>query len=211
MAYLGDAPLPIKSRKVLAVEGQDEEEFFGALLRYMDIGDFDMRHVGGKDQFRTKLPALKRVSGFFNVDGSPFVTYLAIIRDQNSDDAFESVVGILKREGFTPPKEHGQFSKGNPKVGIFIMPGTKVKGTMLEDLCLKTVENRPTMKCVNEFASCVSELETMPKNLSKAKAQAFLAAQPEIVNSVGLGAQKKYWNFESPALNELKEFLSNLK
>lgn len=206
-----DTPTPIKSKKLLVVEGQDEGNFFDALLQDTKITGVDIRYVGGKDQFKNKLPALRKASGFFNADGSSFVTHLAIIRDRNSDDAFKSIVGILKKEEFTYPKKHGQFSIGNPRVGIFIMPGNKIKGTMLEDLCLKTVETHPAMKCVNQFADCVSELETFPKNMSKAKAQVFLAAQPEIVNSVGLGAQKKYWDFESPVLDELKRFLSNLK
>jgi len=175
---------PIIYKKIIAVEGPDDDNFFDVLLRRMNIKDYDIRFVGGKDEFKNKLPALKNVSGFFNADGSPFVTHLAIIRDGNGDNAFESVTNILKKEGFTPPKKHGLFSNGNPKIGIFIMPGETVEGTMLEDLCLKSVENQPAMKCVNEFASCVSTLEPKPKNISKAKAQTFLAAQPEIANSV---------------------------
>lgn len=202
---------PIIYKKIIAVEGPDDDNFFDTLLRRMNIKDYDIRFVGGKDEFKNKLSALKNVSGFVDADGSPFVTHLAIIRDENGDNAFESVTNILKKEGFTPPKKHGLFSNGNPKIGIFIMPGTTVKGTMLEDLCLKTVENHPAMKCVNEFASCVSALEPKPKNIAKAKAQTFLAAQPEIANSVGVGAQKSYWDFESPAIEELKQFLSHLK
>jgi hypothetical protein len=34
---------------------------------------------------------------------------------------------------------------------------------------------------------------------------------PEIVNSVGVGAEKGYWNFESEELNELREFLENFR
>lgn len=207
---------PITYKKIIAVEGPDDDNFFDALLRRMNITDFDIRFVGGKDEFKNKLPALKNVSGFFNANGSPFVTHLAIIRDENGDNAFESVTNTLKKGGFTPPKKRGLFSNGNPRIGIFIMPGETVGGTMLEDLCLKSVENHPAMKCVDEFASCVSALPASPKNISKAKvqvfkAQVFLAAQPEAVDSVGLGAQKKYWNFDSPALDELKQFLSNLK
>lgn len=202
---------PITSKKIITVEGPDDDKFFEALLRRMNITDFDIRFVGGKDEFKNKLPALKNVSGFFNADGSPFVTHLAIIRDENGDNAFASVTNILKKEEFTPPQKNGLFSNGNPKIGIFIMPGTTVEGTMLEDLCLKTVENYPAMKCVNDFVSCACALEIKPKNIPKAKAQTFLAAQPEIVNSVGLGAKKSYWDFDSPALDELKEFLSNLK
>jgi len=204
-------PRPITSKKVLAVEGADEKNFFDSLLKHMNITDFDIREVGGKDQFKNKLPALKKASGFFNADGSPFVTHLAIVRDKNSGDAFRSIANILQKENLTPPEKHGKFSPGNPKIGIFIMPGKKIKGTMLEDLCLKTVENNPAMRCVNEFASCVSTLPTPPKNASKAKAQAFLAAQPEVVDSTGLGALRHYWDFNSPALDELKNFLNHLK
>ncbi|KPK77891.1 MAG: hypothetical protein AMJ79_01690 [Phycisphaerae bacterium SM23_30] len=197
---------PIEFNKILAVEGQDEENFFGALFRHIGILNIDIRQVGGKNQFPRKLPVLKVSTGFNNV------THLAVVRDRNSDNAFQSIVNILKRMDLTPPDEHGGFSSGKPKVGVFIMPGETIGGTMLEDLCLRTVrEDDPAMKCVREFTSCISELENPPKNISKAKVQTFLAAQPEIVNSVGLGAEKNYWDFESSVLDELKQFLGNLR
>lgn len=216
MSSPDDFLLPINSKKVLAVEGKDEINFFNALLQYMNIKDVDIRDVVGKDQFSKKLLALIKTRGFFLADGSSFVTHLAIIRDEDKDKALESVVKIVTNIGLKPPKKHSTFSNGNPRVGIFIMPGETVEGTMLEDLCLKTVENHPAMKCVNDFTSCVSDLKTTPKNISKAKvqvfkSQVFLATQPETVDSVGLGAKKKYWDFESSALDELKQFLSNLK
>jgi len=216
MLSLDDAPSSIKSKKVLVVEGKDEENFFNALLRHINITDFDIRDVGGKDQFSKKLPALLKTSGFFLPDGSSRVTHLAIIRDKEEDKAFESIANIIRKESLEPPDKHAGFSNDTPKVGIFIMPGETVVGTMLEDLCLKTVENHKAMTCVNEYASCISALEPTPKNMPKAKvqvfkAQVFLAAQPEIVDSVGLGAQKKYWDFESSTLDELKKFLIKLK
>lgn len=216
MANPKDAPALIKSKKVLAVEGSDEENFFDSLLKHMNITDFDIHKVGGKNQFPKKLPALLKTRGFFAPDESPLVTHLGIVRDKDEDEAFKSISNIIATVGLKPPTKQSTFSDGTPKVGIFIMPGNKVEGTMLEDLCLKSVENHPAMKCVDEFASCVSALPISPKNISKAKvqvfkAQVFLAAQPEVVDSVGLGAQKKYWDFESPALEELKQFLSNLK
>jgi len=206
-----DAPALIKSKKVLAVEGWDEENFFDSLLKHLNITDFDIHKVGGKNQFPKKLPALLKTPGFFAADETPLVTHLGIVRDKDEDEAFKSISNIIATAGLKPPTKHSTFSDGTPKVGIFIMPGNKVEGIMLEDLCLKTVEKNPAMKCVNEFASCVSALEPKPKNISKAKAQTFLAAQPEIANSVGVGAQKGYWDFESPALKELKQFLSHLK
>jgi len=206
-----DALSSITSKRILAVEGKDEINFFNALLKHIGITDIDIRKVGGKDQFPDKLPTLLKARGFFSADGSSSVTHLAIIRDKDKDDAFKSIANIVKETGLTPPTKHSEFSNNKPKVGIFVMPGETINGTMLEDLCLKTVENHKAMTCVNEFASCISALEPAPKNIPKAKAQVFLAAQPEIVDSVGLGAQKKYWDFESTALDELKKFLMKLK
>lgn len=216
MPYLDDAPSSIKSKKILAVEGKDEINFFNALLLHMNITDFDIREIGGKNKFPIKLSTLLKTPGFYLADGSSSVTHLAIIRDRDEDEAFKSIATIVKNAGLKPPTKHSEFSNGSPKVGIFIMPGETIDGTMLEDLCLKTVENHKAMTCVNEYASCISSLEPTPKNIPKAKvqvfkAQVFLAAQPEIVDSVGLGAQKKYWDFESHALDELKEFLIKLK
>ena len=82
---------------------------------------------------------------------------------------------------------------------------------MLEDLCLKTVADHPAMICVNEFETCFNKLDEPPKNSSKAKALAFLAAQPDSPSTVGRGAQKNCWNLDSPALDELKQFLNHLR
>ena len=203
----------IESKKILAVEGRDDENFFDVLLEDMNIRDCETRAVGGKDQFPIKFPPLLKATGF------PLVTHIGIVRDKDEmkkSDAFASIIDIVRRVGLEPPVAHSQFSNGTPKVGIFIMPGDLIKGEKLEDLCLKTVENHEAMTCVNEFAACISALENSPKDIPKAKVQVFkahvfLATQPEIVNSMGLGAKKRYWDFNSSALCELKSFLNNLK
>jgi len=82
---------------------------------------------------------------------------------------------------------------------------------MLEDLFLESVKNHEAMKCVNDFIACSQELQEAPKNISKAKAQVFLAAKPRIANSIGLAAQKGYWNFNSEKLQPLINFLKQLK
>ena len=196
----------ICKKKVIAVEGRDEVNFFNALLKHEKITDFEIRDVGGKQQFKNKLPALVRMSGFTGVE------ILAVVSDADNDAnaAFESIRNILKKEKLKPPVHINQFSGGTPKIGIFIMPGNSDAG-MLEDLCLKTVENHPVMNCVNPFVDCISKLEEAPNNMAKAKAQAFLAAMPELANSVGVGAQKGYWDFNSEELTELKLFIDNLR
>ena len=197
----------IRNKKVMVVEGKDDVGFFVKMLDKLNIFGVYVASLGGKDKFNDDLPDLQKRPAFSDI------THFGVIRDQDIDNAFESVANILSRKmGFKNiPSENGQFVSGTPLIGIFIMPGNSIRGKTLEDLCLKTVEDHPAMQCVNEFASCASALENKPKNMAKAKAQTFLAAQPEIVNSVGLGAEKNYWDFDSPSLNELKQFLNNLK
>ena len=199
-------PAPITKRKILAVEGKDEVNFFVALLALMGIGDCDIRYVAGKDYFPVKLRTLTKDPGFGDVET------FAVIRDADEDAsaAFNSIKKVLEERGLVSPKTKNTFGKGCPKVGIFILPGNSDKG-MLEDLCLRTVKDRPAMACVDKFAECAMALRPPPKIPAKAKAQAFLAAMPEIVNSVGLGAQKGYWDFHSGELADLKSFLENLR
>ena len=197
----------ISQKKVLAVEGDDEINFFDSLLKYLGITDVEIRQVGGKDQFKNKLPALVESTGFFD-----HVEVFAVIRDANADAnaAFSSVKNILQKLNLAPPIKMNRFANNSIKLGIFIMPGNSEKG-MLEDLCLSTVKQHPKMTCVDEFMECVLKLEDPPKNIAKAKAQSFLSSMPIMVNSVGIGAQKGYWNFESDDLNDLKTFLENFK
>lgn len=213
---LSSGPRAITKRGVLAVEGKDEINFFDRLLHHMGISDFQIEEVGGKDRFPQKFPDLLKMPGFYEPNGSPYVKNLAVIRDKDRDNAFESIANIVRKAGLSPPGEHGAFSDGRPRVGIFIMPGETIDGTMLEDLCLKTVQDHEAMPCVEQFASCVGALPSVPRNMAKAKAQVFkaqvfLAAQTDTVEAVGLAAQKGYWDFDSPALAELKSFLEHLR
>ncbi len=173
-------------------------------MKHSRIAGFDIRDVGGKDKFKKKLPALVQATGFADVE------ILAVIRDADNDPdaAFDSVRNVLrsqvsKSQKLEPPDRMNQFSDGNPRIGVFIMPGNSDTG-MLEDLCLKTVGEHPAMECVNAFIDCASGLNNPPKIMAKAKAQVFLAAMPKIANSVGVGAQKGYWNLDSDELDNLR-------
>lgn len=201
----------ITSRSVLAVEGEDDRMFFDAMLRHLGVVGVQIESVGGKDQFKNKLPALLKTPGFFNADGSASVQHLAIVRDNDEDDAFASIANIVTKTGPTSPRCHGQFSGGKPQVGVFVMPGGDTAGTMLEDLCLESVKDHPAMECVRLFSDCVRGLSDPPRNPSKVKCQAFMAAQANIANSVGLAAKKGHWNLDSPSLGELRVFLEHLR
>jgi hypothetical protein len=197
---------PLKKTKLLAVEGTDEVIFFEELFKHIGMLDkVELREVGGKDQFKIKMPTLQKTTGFNNLDA------IGIIRDadENFESAFESIKGVFEKMGIQVPARPGQFSDGVPKVGIFIMPDNANKG-MLENLCLNTVKDDQAMECVDQFINCAKELKKQPKNAAKTKAQAYLALMPEIANSVGRGAQKGYWNFNSRELIPLINFINQL-
>ena len=197
-------PKVIECRKLMAVEGDDEVNFFESFLKHMGITEVEVHQVGGKTQFKNKLPALAKTPGFSDVD------VFAVIRDadESAEGAFDSIKNFLKKENLSPPEQMNTFAHETPKVGIFIMPGNSDTG-MLEDLCLRTVRDNPALRCANAFVDCCeSSLESPPKNIAKAKALTFLAAMPKVVNSVGIGAHKGYWDFDSGELAELKRFLS---
>jgi hypothetical protein len=95
---------------------------------------------------------------------------------------------------------------------------------MLEDLCLCTVEDHPALSCVRAFIDCIGKALPKkppkvavaestcyyPKNPTKAKALAFLAAMHEEVHRVGEAAEKHYWDFRHPRLTALKDFLQEM-
>jgi len=217
--------ITIKKEKLLLVEGKDEIHFFGALFRHINQIDIQVEMAGGGDNFKNEIPMLVKTRGF---DG---LKKIAVIRDAEKKEAvnaFKSAKNSLRkalkelneskplnqRIKYLLPDAPGIFSSGSPPIGIFIFPDNSRPG-MLEDLCLKTVEDHPAMKCVNGFYDCCQKLKNPPKNMAKSKAEAFLAAMPRPIrktagDGVGLAAQKGYWNFDSDHLNPLKFFLSQL-
>lgn len=198
-------PKKLEKNRVLLVEGRDDEIFFKAMLSYLKIADWQVWNCGGKDNI---ADAIMRIS---KDPLRPDLKTLLVTRDADETplSAFESVRHALERYGFTFPKSKNTFTDGVPKVGVFLLAGSSGLG-MLEDCCLQSVHNDPAMSCVNAFSTCTATLPNPPRNISKSRAQAYLAAREEYVKDIGTAAQKGYWNFEAETLRELREFLLKL-
>ena len=212
-------PFEIEKEELLLVEGKDECNFFETFLQHINIQNIQIKDVGGTSQLKQKLKEITLTPGFGKVKS------LAIIQDADKDATarFKSVCSALENakalensdlDNLEIPKRIGIFSSGHPKAGIFIIENKNGQG-ILEDLCLSTVENIEKIKekCINPFLDCISqELENNsrykpPKNKSKARLIAFLSAMEEETRSLGVAAQKSYWNFDSDSLKSLKDFL----
>jgi uncharacterized protein DUF3226 len=201
----------ITSNNILLIEGSDEVNFFTELLIYMGLNsglDIQTRAVGGKNNFRYELPAFLNDSNFYRV------TAYAIIRDADTSakNTLKSVQKLLDDLGQPYPQQSGEFASNDKlKVGIFVLPGSANTG-MLEDLCLRSVENHPIMPHVNEYLKQVEVTmgAKAPKNKSKAKLQAFLAGMQKIDERLGMAAKWKYWPFDHEAFTPIHNFIEEL-
>jgi hypothetical protein len=202
----------IVSNTVLLIEGNDEINFFNALLLHMGMApDVEMqtRAVKGKGNFEDELPA------FLNDPNFSRVTAYAIIRDAdgNAEGTVSSIKYLLNANLQPCPEDHAGFALNNDhtlKVGIFVMPG-KTPG-MLEDLCLQSVISHPIMPYVNDFIAKVNETmgDRAPRNQSKAKVQAFLSGMNKTVPSLDVAAMKKYWPFHDETFVDIRHFIKQL-
>ncbi|MHB9295926.1 hypothetical protein PilKf_01680 [Pillotina sp. SPG140] len=199
----------IERENVLAVEGQDEKNFFGALLRNLGINTVQILDVGGKDQFRNKFPL------YIQTDGALLkVKNIGFVRDAERHEAtaaFKSITTILKIYDLPCPTELCKVVEGNGKrVSVFIMPNNKDCG-MLEDVCIDSIKNTDIFHCVSCFIRCYEhKVEKNTYNVAKATILAYLSTRIPIVNSLGLAAQQSVWDFSKPCFDKIKIFLREL-
>jgi hypothetical protein len=190
---------------VLIVEGIEEKYFFGAFIEHLGLQDIQVMPIGGKRKLRENLGALTLAPGFVNV------TSLGIVRDANSDpDPFQSVCEALRAVNLPVPERPLVPTGHSPRVTVMILPGDKTPG-MLEDLCLRAVAQDPAMLCVEHYFQCLQQQGlSLPRNISKAKAQVFLASKPEVGIRLGVAAEKGYWPWGDEAFNQVRSFLQQI-
>ncbi len=190
--------------KILAVEGKDEENFFNAFLKVLEISDVQVINFEGKSNFASKIYTLPKIPGFDKV------TRIGFVRDAETNEAksaFDSINAALNKAHLDSVSDINTFTKNTPSIGIFIMPDNSSKG-MLEDLCLNYITDLSEKKCIDGYFDC---LNNTPKEKSKAMVQVFLAGKSPLVNSLGLGALNKHFDFSSKHFEKIKSFLLTFK
>ena len=195
----------ITGSHVILVEGKDEVNFIGELLKTLLFDTtVDIRDVGGKNQFKNKLDTLIKTTNWKKV------TRVAIIRDADDSyqSAYQSICDSLAHVGLTVPEQTLSFTSGRPSVGVFIMPNNADKGN-LEDLCLQSISTSAVIECISNFWDCICDRGVQPKNRSKSQVQTYLSTMPETCTSLGRAAIQGHWNFSSPQFNDLKNFMSD--
>jgi hypothetical protein len=193
--------ISLQQRRLLLVEGREEEMFFDAFLRAkLGRSDVQILAIAGKYGLPDNLEALCKISGFHDVES------LVIVRDADhkannagATVSWQSVCDALGRVNLMSPTKHATFSAGKPRVAVFLMPDGNSDG-MLEDLCRHAAAGDKAAPCVDKYfenlAGC--GLQHAPKDRAKAWAHAFLASRPDPDLRVGEAAQKGYWPSTPP-------------
>jgi hypothetical protein len=207
-------PRKVEKSHLLVVEGNDEKNFFEAMLRLSTVSGFQVMDIGGKDKLRAELRAINNEGGFDNAKT------IGIVRDGdgNNRGAFDSVCSALKSVNLPFPTRPLELCEGEPRISIMIMPPEDVEsGQMLEDLCLAAVADNPNtrtaMYCVDEYFSCLGEQADIAHKLNalpKARLHAFLASRPDPDLRLGEAAQRGYIPLDSPVFEPVVNFLRQL-
>jgi len=147
------------------------------------------------------------LKGLIGATGFSNVSSLGIIRDadESSQSAFQSVCDALRDANLPIPSNPLTSQGQNPKVTVMILPDENNSG-MLEDLCLRSVESEPEVECVEQYFQCLQQCIDLPKNISKAKVQAYLASKPKSGLRLGEATQAGYWPLENKIFDTMENF-----
>ena len=198
---------PVNRKTQLLVEGNDERNFFAAMLRHLNMDSVQIQNFGGVNNLRNFLITFADLDGFFES-----VESVGIVRDAeiSAESAFRSVQGALRNANMDVPDAPGIKTGGAPSFSAFIFPDNQSDG-MLETLLCRTFADTPLEDCVESFFACVGgETGERLHRPEKSRAHAYIATMPEPQVSVGVAAQRGYWNLDHPAFDDVKRFLQSL-
>jgi len=200
-----DEPEEIVSARVLAVEGEEDRLFFDAFIKALGFPTVQVIAYNGKDKLRRFLRALVKMTTFDRVE------HLGITRDADDSavNATTSVRNAVSAADLPVPAQSCEPSAPKPRVSFIVVPPGANSG-MLEDLCSASVADHPFSGSVAIFIESAGQAGAIPKNLAKARIQAFLAVQEDPGKRLGEAAQAGYFPFASAAFNDLRECLRRI-
>ena len=199
----------------------DEDDLAGfdrvrsAILERLDPSEVEISSFGGVTELQGFLRAVWSAP-----NAQTTIEAIGIVRDAESiacgpvsaaDAAFKSAHNAINALGLTPPECPLQVVGEKPRVGVLILPPGKSEG-MLEDVCLRALQDDPAMQCVEEYLTCLQErVDEWPnRNSSKAKVQAFLASREKPGLRLGEAADRGDWNWSHDVYSPIKKFMRDL-
>ena len=198
---------PITSSSQLLVEGNDQRNFFEAMVEHLKLADIQIRNFGGVNELRSYLAA------FVNMARFSAVRRIGIVRDaeKSAASAFQSVQSALRNANLPVPDRPAKVALGKPNVNVLVIPDSAESG-MLETLLCETFAGTPEDRCIDELFACVRPAGSdSGKGSAKARCRVWLATRPDPqLSSVGVAAKRGYWDLDHTALESTQAFLKTL-
>ena len=173
--------LATSGSSLLLVEGNDDLRFFRAFLNHLGRPDIHVHQVGGKSNFAPFLAALPNLPNFDQLQ------HLGIARDTDTSpqSTFQSLRDALAHANLPAPhRAYEPINADGLTVSVATIPDDQTKGE-LEDLCLRSIEGNPELRCVDEYLDCIQDNGPTHPELSKAKLYAYLASGTDPRRRIG--------------------------
>lgn len=212
---MGRKPRRIERPRLLLVEGIEDLRLCEGIQKYLDNGskNFDSIQLwdyGGINKLKSEL------KNIFLTPQYPTLCSIGIIADadNNANQRFQMIQKCLRECSYPVPDSQLIPTSGNsPSVVVVVVP--KNGGGMIEKLCLDSVMDDPATGCVTKYFDCLNAVFTenhleCPRNIYKARLQAFLASRKSPGLTMGYAALRNYFPFENEAFDDIKEIMKQM-
>jgi len=200
--------MAVDKKKIILVEGKDDELFVKHLLNYLGINDIFIEPFNGKDKLTDHVKSLIKRDGFDDV------TSIIILRD--SDESYksssDSVNYSLRINGLitTDIKPFTINDQNNLKIGFSLFPGIDENGT-LEDLCLKIFKTNSSNAMVKKYLEDFQAANGRFKRPHKNELHAMFSFTDKYVSLlIGQVAESGGFDFDSPLLLPFIEMITKM-
>lgn len=197
------------AKRILLVEGKDDNHAVSALLKYHQLPVvFEIIVNDGIDPLLESIPVRLKQSG---------LEALGILVDADSDlnARWQSLRGILTQAGYSLPQMPdlgGTILRevDRPSIGIWLMPDNQLPG-MLEDFAARLISPAdPLWPCAQSVVDQIPQPERRfpVERTAKAKLHTWLAWQEEPGKPIGLAITTRYLD---PNATQAAEFINWLQ
>ena len=197
----------ISSKKILLVEGRDDQAVFNALCEKMGVCGVQVISYGGKSNLRNFVVDLTSLDGFSDVESIGVSTDI----DNNPGSARDRVQGALENASLPVPDESLTFAEGSDaaRVAYLLIPHQSERGE-LEDVCLNAIEGAASLQCIEGFMDCVELHDESIVEPSKSRLQAYLSTRPDPDKRIGEAVMAGYLPYDAEAFAPLRTLIKML-
>ncbi len=204
-------------RRILIVEGRDDEMLIGNLLQHYSIKGVNIKRLDGGD----KKKIGQQIDVILKASKTSGVTALGIILDADADvlARWQSLVAILTGKGYlslpATPDPKGFVTAvtahpDNPRLGIWLMPDNQTSG-ILEDFAAQLVQDGDALWAyATDTLAALPEQRFAAKDRSKAHIHTWLAWQDEPGKPLGQALLVTYLKAEQPTAVPFIDWIKRL-